>query len=153
MIILYTILAIIFVGYVTAVILASYVNWTKKQDGFDGRPWNDMFDPMVWFSFAIGHIVSKVPNHVFEQYVLRYYNSTCRKCILSGECNYENEDGDLINNCGCPPDKKAGSPYEECDGIDSDDLSGYNKIIWSKEEYEQQDWLPVITVDFKENKK
>lgn len=65
-----------------------------------------------------------IPDHIFEQYVIRHYAEYCKK-----NC-YNSIDGKCVS-CGCHAKAKAWSPLEECS------LEHWAPIIWNKKEYEE----------------
>lgn len=100
-----------------------FVNVKLKKDGYSGIPWIKCFDPRKYFSFVIGNVIPWIiPQHVFEQFVLRVYDPFCRANCIVGN-------GGFCVGCGCATYQKMLSPIEEC-------AKGYwPKIIWNKEEY------------------
>lgn len=99
-----------------------YNYWIKKQ-GAKGIKWVDCLNPVKHLSVLIGFIFYfLIPEHVFEQLVLRVYDDYCRpNCLLgnNGKCD----------SCGCNTYAKMMSPLEE------DSRGNWGSIIWSKKKY------------------
>lgn len=100
-------------------------NKKLKSKGLKGVDYWKCANPVLWYSVVIGLIFKfLVPLHVFEQYVLRFYDDFCRpNCLLSA-------DGRCVS-CGCDAIAKTFSPVERCSN------DNWDKIIWNKKEYEE----------------
>lgn len=80
------------------------------------------FKPKSWLSYVLGYtFIRFVPLHVFEQFVLRFYDEECSQCVGDGKCF----------DCGCSMPEKAYVPYESCS------RNNWGPIIWGKKEYEE----------------
>lgn len=114
---------IILASYLVNVAIALAFNWSLKNEGLDGIPWKECFSPIKMLSIIIGFtLYIVIPMHVFEQYVLRFYDDECRNtCLLgnNGKCK----------SCGCNTLAKMWSPLEK------DSRKNWGKIIWSKKKY------------------
>lgn len=108
--------------YVLASVSALYVNRGLKLQGFTGISTLQCFNPVKWFSVFIGYAFKYlIPLHIFEQYVLRFYDPECRPdCISKGKCKI----------CGCDSVCKAWSPIESCS------KGNWPPVIYDKEEYQ-----------------
>lgn len=137
---IYWLIAVLYLYFFSAVMAIVY-NMYLKHQGFDGISWLDCFNPIKMFSVFIGTVLSiLLPLHIFEQYVHRVYEPDCSQCIKAGKCIIIDEgSGELVNNCGCSPLKRALSPIEECVGR-------YDKIIFSKSKYEAERKKWPVTV-------
>lgn len=124
---IFAFLVLLVAGYFFATIVALVYNKRLKRNGFTGIPWKECFFPEKHFSFLIGYFVSKIPKHIIEQYVLRFYDDECQKCYKSGECLHRIT---KKKTCGCDPYKKACSPFEKCSN------SYWGLIIFNKSKAE-----------------
>lgn len=108
--------------YILGSMIAMSMNYSLKNKGLKGIEWYECFSVYKQFNVAIGFVLkSIIPFHIFEQYVLRFYDEDCKPCLDKGKCLY----------CGCDTKAKMWAPGEE----DSND--NWGKIIWSKKEYEK----------------
>lgn len=118
-------LVILLFLYAFAVIVASSVNSRLKSKGLEGIYWKECFNPFKIFSVFFGIFVKNViPLHVFEQYVLRFYDSYCRPHCLNGNKGH-------CVSCGCDTEAKMWSPFEKCS------QDNWFKIVWNKKKYER----------------
>lgn len=110
--------------YVLGVISALIFNYDiKKAKGSKGIEWIECFSPVKMFSVVLGGIMYMIiPMHVFEQYVLRFYDDHCREACLLGN-------GGKCISCDCNTRAKMWSPLEK------DSKNNWGKIIWSKKRY------------------
>lgn len=119
------ILVVVFGGYLIAGVLASVYNARLKRNGLAGISWSECFSPRKMFSVFLGFVVSfSLPDHIFEQLVLRFYDPECRPDCLeseSGSCKH----------CGCNTRAKMASPFEKCSA------GNWGEIIWSESKYRQ----------------
>lgn len=110
--------------YLLSTALALYTNSRLIRDEFKGIPWKECFYPSKHFSFIVGNVFYYiVPLWILDQYVIRFYNENCRKCIESEVCTFNGKKG-----CGCNAYKKACSPLEQCS------FDFYGPIIFNKKE-------------------
>lgn len=67
-----------------------YNYWIKKQ-GAEGIEWKECLNPIKHLSVLVGFtLYFLIPQHVFEQFVLRVYDEYCRpNCLLGngGKCD------------------------------------------------------------------
>lgn len=109
--------------YAISAAAACFFNYRLKTLGLSGIPYGECFNPLKMASVFVGYLLrSIIPDHVFEQYVIRFYDPDCRKDCLLGN------DGKCVS-CGCDTHSKMWSPMEK------DSKSRWGKIIFSKEEY------------------
>lgn len=120
--------------YIGLSLFVCLYNLYLKKKGYDGIEWISCFDPIKWLSFGVGWFVwlfIRRFKHVFEQYIERYYNDDCSRCIAGGRCVGVDQMGDIVNTCGCSPGAKASSPLESCSGR-------YDPIIWRRGKYQKE---------------
>ena len=123
------------IAYICCVGTALLYNRKLKKEGFTGIKTWECFWPPKFVSIFTGFIFGiLVPEHVFEQLVLRAYDEDCRKnCINS-------EDG-RCTSCGCDAYLKMMSPFEK------DSRDNWDKIIFSKTKYKKlREELPVSII-------
>ena len=118
-------------GYLFGMLSALSYNFWIKREGANGIEWKQCFNPIKHFSVAIGFIMTLIPQHIFEQYVLRVYDDYCRpNCLLGNEGK--------CDSCGCSTYAKMMSPLEK------DSRGNWGTIIWSKKKYkEHREKYPV----------
>ena len=120
-------LKLLLILYLCGCAMALAMNWyLKKSKGLSGILWKECFSPVKMLSVFIGFLLFVIiPMHIFEQYVLRFYDPYCReKCLMSeaGACD----------SCGCNAKAKMWSPIERCS------RSNWPEIIFSKKKYLQR---------------
>jgi hypothetical protein len=112
--------------YLFGIISALSYNFWIKREGAKGIAWSQCMNPIKHLSVVVGFIFSLIPQHIFEQYVLRVYDDYCRPNCLLGN-------GGRCDSCGCNTYAKMMSPLEE-------DSRGN----WSKRKYkEHREKYPV----------
>lgn len=118
-----TMFKIIFWIYIVGAICACIANYVMKKKGLEGISYKECFNPLKMLSVLIGFALKYIiPQHIFEQFVIRFYDEDCRsECILGN-------DGNCVA-CGCDTIAKMWSPIEECK------KKRWGKIIWSKKKY------------------
>ncbi len=111
--------------YVGSVIIALLMNYNLKSHGLKGISWANCFNPIKIIGVAIGFTLSYMfPLHIFEQYILRFYDVDCRaECLIGNE-------GKCVS-CGCNTRAKMWSPFESCS------KNRWAKIIWSRKKYKE----------------
>lgn len=108
-------------------LVCSYVvykyNQKLKSQGFMGITTAECFNPLKWMSVVFGYTMKfLIPQHVFEQYVLRFYDDYCREnCMIPGKCI----------KCGCDAVAKGWSFNEKCS------MDNWGPIIFNKDKYEE----------------
>lgn len=109
--------------YLFGSVMALRYNKKLKKQGFKGISTAECFNPKKWFSVFIGYLFKfLIPQHVFEQYVLRFYDPECRPlCMLKGPCDV----------CGCDAIAKGWSYSETCS------KGNWPRVIFNKKEYEE----------------
>lgn len=112
---------------------AIFYNLDLKRSGMKGIPFEECFNPIKWLSFTLGHLISLIPMHVIDQYIMRYADEECRQCVLNGECPHK--------KCGCRIEAVVASPLEQCK------LGNFGPIIFSKKKFEQK--YKLINYKFK----
>lgn len=115
---------ILILAYTAFVISAICMNaYLKKVKKLTGIGWKECFNPFKMLSVVIGFTLWVIiPMHIFEQYVLRFYDDQCRPTCLLGN------KGNCIS-CGCNTKAKMWSPLEK------DSKNNWGKIIFSKKAY------------------
>jgi len=109
--------------YLFSISLAIITNKKLKRRGLQGIKWNECFNPIKLFSVLIGFILYiLIPEHIFEQYVIRFYDPYCRKNCLKS-------DNKECTICGCDVYAKMWSPLEK------DSNGNWGKIIISRSKY------------------
>lgn len=121
--------------------MALWANYKLKKKGLTGIKYSECINPLKHFSVLLGFLLYiLIPQHIFEQYVIRFYDDYCRQtCLL-------NNDGKCIE-CGCNTAAKMWSPLE------ADSRNNWGKIIFSKKKYyEHRNNYPIkIQVKFLKN--
>lgn len=110
--------------YVCGAALAVLFNFNLKSKGLTGIPWMQCLNPIKMFNVGYGYVLGLlVPQHVFEQYVLRLYSECREECLLGnrGKCT----------KCGCSTYQKMLAPGE------TDSKDRWGKIIWNKKKYKE----------------
>ena len=120
---------IAFSVYVLTSLAALWVNHQNKSKGLKGIRNIDCINPIKWMSVLYGFFLKLlIPKHVFEQCVLRMYDSDCAPCIKEGICI-----GGLTCGkdcaCGCDTLAKMYSP------IESDSGENWGPIVFNKNKY------------------
>lgn len=117
---------------------ALWFNDKLKKEGFTGIPTVQCFNPLKWVSVFFGYTMKwLIPQHIFEQYVLRFYDEECRvDCMLKGKCI----------TCGCDAIAKGWSPKEKCSN------NNWGPIVFNKRKYKAlRDKYPVnIKITYKD---
>ena len=119
---IWLIIKILICIYSISTLCALGYNKCMKLNGLKGIPYKQCFSPIKQFSVVIGFLFSLIPQHVFEQYVLRFYDDYCRDACLLGN------EGKCVS-CDCNTVAKMWSPLEK------DSKNNWDKIIWSKKRY------------------
>jgi len=126
------------IGVVGAI---SYNAWLRRQ-GLKGISYAECFSPIKMFSVLVGFTLSSLlPLHIFEQLVLRIYDSNCRvECLLGN--------GGKCVSCGCNTKAKMFSPFEICSNFN------WGAIIWNRKKYyKHRENFPIeIIVNYKKKK-
>ncbi len=111
--------------YIIAALCAMVYNYVLRRKGLEGISYVQCFNPIklisVWIGFTLWLLV---PMHIFEQYVLRFYDPECRTSCLLGN------DGSCVK-CGCNTTAKMWSPLEK------DSNYNWGKIIFSRRKYRE----------------
>ena len=131
--------AILIIGfiYILAVLACRRANSKLKSEGLKGIGYSECYSPKKLFSVVMGFALNcLIPSHVFEQYVLRFYDKDCKPCLDKGKCTM----------CGCNTKAKMWSPLEEDSG------DNWGPIIWNKEEYESLRSKFPVQIDVKYGK-
>lgn len=110
--------------YLAAGAGATLWNRDLKSKGLKGIPYKDCWSPKKFLSVGLGFFLSIIPQHVFEQFVIRVYDDYCRPNCLKGN-------GGKCDECGCHTYAKMMSPFEE------DSRANWGKIIWNKQKYQE----------------
>ena len=129
--------------YFLAVFAAMMYNFYLRKKGLKGVRYRSLLSPKKLFSVFYGFLLSIIlPQHIFEQLVLRVYDPYCRSKCLKGNMN-------RCIHCGCNVYAKMMSPFEE------DSNYNWGKIIFSRSEYERlRSKYPVdIKVVYKKSSK
>lgn len=103
--------------WISAVLLSLYLfgastcllyRYRLHKKGYVTFKWLECFHPKKLFSVCYGFFIKLIiPEHIFEQMVIRRYDPYCRpNCLLSpmGACKH----------CGCSAEAKMNSPFEYC---------------------------------------
>jgi len=109
--------------YVFGAISACVANFIMRKKGLEGISYKECLSPLKMISVLLGFALKYIiPQHIFEQYVIRFYDPDCRtECVLGN-------DGNCVA-CGCDTIAKMWSPFELCK------KKRWPPIIWSKKEY------------------
>lgn len=90
---------------------------TRKNDLISVK---DCLDPRKWFSYVLGNVMmTLLPPHILEQFVLRVFDKECRECVKNGKCYH----------CGCDMPARAYDPFTDCSG------GNWGPIVFNKSEY------------------
>lgn len=111
--------------YLFGCLSATAYNAWIKNEGAKGIEWKQCLNPIKHLSVFVGFtLYFIIPQHVFEQLVLRVYDDYCRPNCLLGN-------GGHCDSCGCNTYAKMMSPLE------SDSRNNWGTIIWSKKKYKK----------------
>lgn len=135
---MYKFYLIVFSLYIVSVIIALIINNKNKKIGLKGIDVIECFNPFKFLSVAYGYLLKLlIPHHVFEQYVLRFYDEDCSVCIENGKCIGGKVCGSECG-CGCDVFAKMYSPLEKDSG------GNWDSIVFNKDKYSKiRDEYPI----------
>lgn len=122
---LYLFLSIVLFIWFSAGITCLNMRKNLKRTGYDVFAWYVCFSPKKILSVVYGFLLKiLIPEHIFEQMVLRKYDSYCRPNCIEGNNGH-------CDKCGCDTIAKMNSPFESCS------RGMWGSMILSKRKYKQ----------------